>query len=292
MKLIAYTTTTTPCPIKPANAKRDWMDIASSKNPYRCLPLTMANAWGWEILSTTKFTAEWNGGMAPSDVKITIHEGINPPSAHFGEGTITWHTGHIFKTPYPYGLYITGAPNNPKPNVIPLSGIVETHWLPFTFTMNWRFTQPGSFTMEIDEPFCQIFPVDMNIFDVTEPEIRTLADDKEFHDLYWDWNISRRNHMNYRKVPGTPEHDPRVWQKNYFQGTYPIGKIHDSPGKCPFHKTESGEEVSTHRTKPNVPEFIDKQTTPYTGIPDYEERVMKSKETLENYLKTINQQTP
>lgn len=253
MKLIAYPTTIVPCTLRPANPKRDWMDVAINKNPYRCLPLSMANAWGWEILSTAKFTAEWDGGVHPNSVKITLLDGFNAPEGYFGEGTMTWHPGYMFKTEYPYGLYVTGAPNYPKPNVIPLSGIVETHWLPFTFTMNWRFTQPGKFSMEIGEPFCQIFPVDMNVFDGLEAEIRTLHEPeaKELHDKYWDWNLSRYEFLHGQK---TGKYGPESWQRNYFQGTYPPDGT-----KCPIHKTSEGTELTSHRTKPNVPTFENKE---------------------------------
>ena len=39
-----------------------WTHFAD-RHPYRCLPLTMANTTGWEILCPVGFTAEWNGGM-------------------------------------------------------------------------------------------------------------------------------------------------------------------------------------------------------------------------------------
>lgn len=291
MKLIAYTTSARPCPIQPANSKREWMDDASAKNPYRCLPLSMANSWGWEILSNAKFTATWDGGKGSNAVKVVVHAGTEAPSSHFGEGTLTWHSGYIFKTPYPYGLYVTGAPNYPKPNVIPLSGVVETNWLAYTFTMNWRFTQPGSFTMDIGEPFCQIFPVDMNTFDNVTPEIRTLhTDDKEFHDLYWDWNVSRANYMNLRRTPGTPESVSGVWQKHYFQGLYPAGEVNAKPTKCPFHNTDDGKTESAHGTKPNVPAFVDMQTEPYRTLPEYTERTRETKQKHDEYLKSVRQQ--
>jgi len=287
MKLIAYTTTANPSKIVSANSKRDWMDVATAKNPYRCLPLSMANSWGWQVLSDAKFTATWNGKSGPKDVVIEVHEGTNPPHAHFGEGTLTWHTGYLFETPYPYGLYVTGAPNYPKPNVIPLSGIVETHWLAYTFTMNWRFTQPGSFTMEVGEPFCQIFPVDMNTFENVEPEIRTLEENKQFHDLYWDWNISRANYMNLRAVPGTEENKSGVWQKHYFQGLYPAGTVYDEPTRCPVHKTEIGKEKPTHRTKPNVPVFVDLQTQPFKVVENYTERTQSTEQKKKEYLTRV-----
>lgn len=267
MKLIAYPTTSTPTTIRPANPKRDWMDVAANKNPYRCLPLSMANAWGWEILSSAKFIAEWDGGMSPKSVKVTKLDGHGAPDGYFGEGTLTWHPGYMFKTEFPYGLYVTGAPNNPKPNAIPLSGVVETHWLPFTFTMNWRFTQPGSFSMEIGEPFCQIFPVDMNIFEGIEAEIRSLHEPeaKDFHDSYWEWNLSRHEFLHGQK---SGRYGPEDWQRNYFQGNYPPGEQ-----KCPVHKTSDGTPITSHRTKPNTPIFEDKQIGTFKQPEGFSEKV-------------------
>lgn len=274
MKIIAYPTTRTPAILRPANPKREWMDVAINKNPYRCLPLSMANSWGWEILSPAKFTAEWNGGYSPNDVKIERIEGHGFPDPYFGEGTLTWHPGYVFKTEFPYGLYVTGAPNNPKPNAIPLSGIVETHWLPFTFTMNWRFSQPGKFTMEIGEPFCQIFPIDMNMFNNVEAEIRSLHDPeiKDFHDDYWNWHYSRAEFLLKQK---TSQVGPEAWQKNYFQGNYPS----DGKRKCPVHMNDDGEKIISHRTKPDTPEFVDKQISPYREPEGYHEtmKVMTEK---------------
>jgi hypothetical protein len=289
MKISAYVVADKPDTIKASNSRRDWMDNALSKNPYRCLPLSMANAWGWEILSSARFTATWDGGQSVNSVKIEVYEGTNPPTSHFGEGTLTWHTGFLFKTEYPYGMYVAGSPNTPKPNVIPLSGIVETHWLPYTFTMNWKFTQPGSFTMDIGEAYCQIFPVDMNMFDSAVPEIKTLSEHKELYELYWDWNISRQNYMNERAVPTARVSDPTVWQRHYFQGKYPPGKVHAEGSKCPFHKNGAGDEISVHKTKPNVPEFVDTQSKPFSTIDDYYERTKESSELRKKYLQSIRQ---
>jgi hypothetical protein len=232
------------------------MDSANAKNPYRCLPLTIANGYGWEILSPSKFVVKWSGGKLPSDVKIEKNQYDITASSLFGEGTFTWHTGHLFKTEYPYALYVTGAPNYPKHNVIALSGVVETHWLPFTFTMNWQFTAPGEITIEKDEPICQIFPIDISLFDRVECEIQTLEDAEEFSKEYWNWNFQRDKFIKDKShglVKGN------AWQKSYFQGAYPP----ENERKCPFHVTDDGEQKSTHKTKINVPEFVDKQTSPF-----------------------------
>jgi len=47
-------------PIRPARRERKWMDNAHQKFPYRCLPLVVANQYGWEILSTHQVRASPN----------------------------------------------------------------------------------------------------------------------------------------------------------------------------------------------------------------------------------------
>ena len=37
--------------IRPAPARRDWMDATPESFAYRCLPLDIANAHGWELLN-------------------------------------------------------------------------------------------------------------------------------------------------------------------------------------------------------------------------------------------------
>ena len=62
MELECYPMTATPPDLIPGRQSRNWMDAFVSRHPYRCLPLTMANTTGWEILCPFGFSAEWNGG--------------------------------------------------------------------------------------------------------------------------------------------------------------------------------------------------------------------------------------
>ncbi|MDR3507935.1 MAG: DUF6065 family protein, partial [Caulobacteraceae bacterium] len=47
--------------IRPSPATRGWMDDTPESFAYRCLPLNIANAHGWEILNPCAFEAVWNG---------------------------------------------------------------------------------------------------------------------------------------------------------------------------------------------------------------------------------------
>lgn len=71
-------------------------------------------------------------------------------------GIVTFHTGHLFRTPPGWGVWVTGPPNWPKDGIAPLTGLVETDWLPFPFTMNWQMTRPGEVVFRKGEPFAFI----------------------------------------------------------------------------------------------------------------------------------------
>ena len=68
MKLECFPTQDRPPEIVPGRAQRNWMEVFAYRHPYRCLPLTMANTTGWEILCPVSFTATWNGGMGEKDI--------------------------------------------------------------------------------------------------------------------------------------------------------------------------------------------------------------------------------
>ena len=57
-KLECFPTDARPPDIVPGRPQRKWMEMFDDRHPYRCLPLTMANCTGWEILCPIGFTAE------------------------------------------------------------------------------------------------------------------------------------------------------------------------------------------------------------------------------------------
>lgn len=70
MELECFATTARPPEIVPGRPQRPWMEAFHERHPYRCLPLTMANTTGWEILCPMSFTAEWNGGKLVTDITL------------------------------------------------------------------------------------------------------------------------------------------------------------------------------------------------------------------------------
>jgi hypothetical protein len=251
-KVIAYSVVDKPLELRPSSPRRQWMDESTDRYAYRCLPMSIANSYGWDVISPIDFSVQWDGGKFTDSVKVFCNnpQGHSLPCSVFGEGVFTLHTGHVFKTEYPYALYVTGPVNQPSHGIIPLSGIVETYWLPFSFTMNWRFTFPGVVNFRKGDVLCHIFPVNIEIFDNIEAEIKPISSNPEFEKLYKEWSCSRDDFIT-KKRENHPSVHGSSWQKNYFQGNHPP----DGERKCPFHTTESGETKKIHKTNLNVPDF-------------------------------------
>ena len=103
LELECFPTAMRPPEIVPGRPERQWMDRFAQRHPYRCLPLTMANTTGWEILCPMGMTLEWNGGKNQEDIKMTpdaphpdFHEFVK---SHFSHGVVTFHPGYLFRTP-------------------------------------------------------------------------------------------------------------------------------------------------------------------------------------------------
>ena len=87
-----------------------------------------------------------SGTAAPRLTDVVLHGAAGTPAAlaplsAFGEGVLTFHINGLFRTPPGWNLWVGGSPNSPKDGIYPLTGVIETDWSPYTFTMNWRFTR-------------------------------------------------------------------------------------------------------------------------------------------------------
>ncbi|MGZ3402621.1 MAG: DUF6065 family protein [Phenylobacterium sp.] len=224
MQLECFPTRSDPPRMIPGRPDRAWMDAFGGRAPYRCLPLTMANTTGWELLCPYGFSAEWTGGPSTTELAIIPDAPTEDlgqfVSSHFAFGTLTFHTGYLFRTPPGWATLVTGAPNQIKHGIRALDGLVETDWLPFPFTMNWLFTGPGRVRFEKDEPFCFINVVPHNAVDRIEPVIRELESEPELHDQYRVWSRSRAE-FNRKLVDGDPATLKESWQRFYFKGAPP-----------------------------------------------------------------------
>lgn len=200
------------------------MEATDQRFAYRCLPLNIANAFGWEILCTSSFTATWDGGAKIDSVTIDT-DPDNPELgiSHFGHGTLTFHIPCLFRTEPGFDLMAQGPINRPKDGIAPLSGVIETDWAPYTFTINWVFTRahlPVRF--EKGEPFCHIFPVERGKLAAVEPELKLLSTQPELEQQFKTWTASRSQFNTDLHRPGSDAQTVQ-WQKLYYRGLAPDG---------------------------------------------------------------------
>lgn len=207
--------------LRPASPRRDWMEETPERFAYRCLPLAIANAHGWEVLSPCGFEARWNGGKSVEAVEIRLDPGTpehKAPVSLFGQGTVTFHIEGILRTPEGWNLWVGGSPNAAKDGIAPLGGVIETDWSPFTFTMNWRFTRPGHWVrFEENEPFCFLFPVPRRDLLEVEPKIRPIEEEPELKRQFQKWSRSR-DEFQARMREEQPAAPADKWQKLYYRG--------------------------------------------------------------------------
>ncbi|MQW58129.1 DUF6065 family protein [Sinorhizobium meliloti] len=224
-RLTAYVIDGHEMTIRPAPLEREWMNGTNQRFAYRCLPLNIANAHGWEILNAAGFSAAWDGGERENAVRIEPDPGTHAPAvSHFGSGTLTFHIPCLFKTDSGTDLFVTGPLNRPKDGIAALTGIIETDWSPYTFTMNWQFTRAGHrVRFEPGEPICHIFPVSRGGLEAVTPEMRKLSENPELECEYKAWSDSRNS---FNEGLNDPNSDAvrEKWQKSYFRGVCPSGR--------------------------------------------------------------------
>jgi hypothetical protein len=219
MKLVAYVIDGHHVEIRPAPPERDWMDGSPQRFAYRCLPLNIANAHGWEILCPAAFTATWTGNPGIGEVQIQTGGKAEPPAvSHFGLGILTFHLPCLFRTERGFDLMVQGPINLPKDGIAPLSGVIETDWAPYSFTMNWQFTRPGTpVSFAQGEPFCHVFPVRRGELEAIEPELRLLSEEPDLKRQFDSWTQSRAQFNADLKISDSGASAER-WQKHYYQG--------------------------------------------------------------------------
>lgn len=213
--------------IRPAPARRDWMDGTPDSFAYRCLPLNIANAHGWELLNPVAFDACWSGQGDTGAITIRPQTGAaaeGVATSLFGQGIVTFHIPGILRTPPGWNLWVGGSPNHPKDGISPLTGVVETDWSPFTFTMNWRFTRPDHWVhFAAGEPICFFFPVQRGLLDDIDPAMAPIEAEPDLLHRFQEWSRGRDSFVLQMADQPPPAPADR-WQKHYYRGVDASGK--------------------------------------------------------------------
>jgi len=225
--------------------KRGWMDV-NNGHAYRCLPLSVANSFGWEILNPISFDATWNGDIGyqnaikfnfciESEEDNTFIQ-KNSISSHFGNGIITFsYLGFIFRTSEGHNLFVKGPTNHFKHGAQALEAIVETDWLPYTFTLNWKLTKPNE-TVQFfrGEPLATIFPIPRYYLESFDAIDQREDPNSDFSKEHRSWAKMREeikysensNHSLYTR--GIQSMDSKKKFENHQR----------SIDGCPFHRKE------------------------------------------------------
>jgi hypothetical protein len=182
--------------------------------------MVMANQWGWQILCPTDVTVTWDGTAEPAGVTVAVAPQYTPAiKSQFGSGIVTFSPPWLFRTPRGWDLYLKGPSNRWKENCTPLEGVIETWWLNYTFTLNWKLIQPGTITFARGESLGQLVPVPHATFeDATALEAPIGLIEPRAAEELLEWQEKRRQlakqpvsvHHLYRKAEGIDEHLQRV----------------------------------------------------------------------------------
>ena len=206
--------------VAPGGPARAWMDATPRRFAYRCLPLVIANQWGWLIKTRQRVEAIWDGSDLPTGLVVTSpgQDRCSAATSLFGCGVLTFHIGYLFRTPPGFNLHIRGPANWPKDGICALEGIVETDWAEATFTMNWKMTRPDhKVVFEADEPIAMISPVRRGELERFAPEFAALSDDPDIEAKYKTWSASRNLFNADLQVAGSSA-QKAGWQKDYLLG--------------------------------------------------------------------------
>jgi hypothetical protein len=234
--------------IVPGTKQRDWMDETPYKYAYRCLPMSMANCTGWDVYAPCDFVVSWNGGEKMDDLHINYElDDMCFGASNFGSGILTFHTGYVMKTEAAWDMMVTGPINESVPWAAPLTGIVETSWLNFSFTINWQLHAAGSYTFDSSKPIARLIPIPHD-YEI-ETTHQSISDDPAIEKEFEIWNNDRKKitrEINeafdtYTDVGDVKIESPKThWEKTYYVG-----------------KSKHGVHVPGHNIKREFPKFED-----------------------------------
>jgi len=125
--------------LKPLNTthKREWFN----SHFYKCLPLSIGNMQGFVFSLPYSISVLWNGGKNIEDVSIQFDNDFKinnfiTPTSEFGNGILTIHYPLTFKTPPGVNLMTIAPPNFPLLGLSPMTGVIESDNVRFTFSLN------------------------------------------------------------------------------------------------------------------------------------------------------------
>lgn len=235
-EIVAYSAWGFGIEVVPAYKRREWMDHAARGFPYACLPMSIANMSGWFVLAPHGCIAKWNGGSAPGDMIVSIPDPPPPPptsgkggtwskappgvqaQSAVGHGILTWTLGYVFRTPPGWNMLCRGPANVVKDGIAPLEGLVESDWTNSSFSMNWKFTRPGTVSFEKGEPIAMLVPQRRGELEVFRCRKADFSANPELAAGYRTWIESRVSFLDKQRS-GDQAALKQRFEKHYMHGT-------------------------------------------------------------------------
>lgn len=204
------------------NPTREWFTYPFSF----CLPLTIANQYGFVIKAANDITLYWTGGDSPVSLQSVGYKygdyEVQQYNTNFGAGVLTIENKFLLRTPPNVNLMVIPVPNHYIEGVYPLTGVVETDNLRRSFTFNLKVTTPhkkiyikkgdwlASF-IPVPRFYVEKFKLE-NLEEIYSEEI--IKNEKEdMGKLLWE----RFNHKDHGGDIGKPNDSGR----RYFKGLFP-----------------------------------------------------------------------
>ena len=216
------------------NHKRDWF----TPHFYKCLPLSIANLQGFVFSLPYRFSILWNGGNTENDILIEYDEtfeeykGLNfiYPSSEFGNGVLTIHYPITLKTPPGINLMTIAPPNFPVPGLSPMSGVIESDNIRFSFSLNIKVDIPNvKIIVEPNTPLVGLLPIPRyfcdsfelknayDIFDknVVEDEVLTISENINSRINQYKNNLNEdKKYFSGKDIRGNKFKDHQLPKKN------------------------------------------------------------------------------
>lgn len=111
-----------------------------------CLPLSIANQYGFVVKAAHDISLYWTGGQANVHVESEGFHSIDSIQGYFnnfGSGVMSIENHFILRTPPQVNIMVMPAINSFIPDLYPLFGVVEADNLRRSFTFNLKVTVPN-----------------------------------------------------------------------------------------------------------------------------------------------------
>lgn len=164
-----------------SRVKRDWMDATYNKHAYQCMPMTLANVYGWEVQMEEDLVVIWDGLNSPPRIlqgEFTSNGRKQAVSSIIG--MISINIGWTVNTEENYSTWFTGSPNYIMDGATCLTAALPTSWWPDESQMNWKITKINEpVTFKSGDPICFFNIYDNRAMENVEIQTKNVWDDKD-----------------------------------------------------------------------------------------------------------------